>query len=105
MSDYKVSTINLGEDLKKFYYLYFQGHFNVRACRNKALKNATNAQVKLKIHSEHLNFRDSVNWLGGDCNFETSEGLFVDEFCLNILDDGNFTAEICEEIKGTEHYK
>ena len=75
------------------------------ACRNQALKHPKNNEVKLKIHNEHLNFRDSVNWLNGNCDFNTTEGLFVDEFCLNILEDGNFTAEICEEIKGTEHYR
>ena len=88
-----------------FDFLYFEGHFNVKACRNLALKTPTNSQVKLKIHDEHLNHRDTVNWIDGDCHFETTEGLFVDEFCLNILHDGNFTAEVCEEIRGVEHYK
>ena len=75
------------------------------ACANKALKNPTNAEVKMKIHNEHLNFRDSFNWLAGDCNFDTTEGLFVDEFCLNILEDATFTAEVCEKIAGNEHYR
>ena len=59
----------------------------------------------MKIHNEHLNYRDTTNWLGGDCDFNTSEGLFVDEFCLNILEDGSFTAEICEKMSESEQYK
>ena len=70
-----------------------------------ALRNPTNSEAKLKIHDEHLNYRDSFNWLDGNCNFQTTEGLFVDEFCLNIFEDGHYTAEVCEKITGSDYYR
>ena len=75
------------------------------ACTNSAIKDPTNEQVKMKIHNEHLNFRDSFNWVSGDCKFETTEGLSVDEFCLNIHEDFTFSAEVCEKIIGDARYR
>ena len=84
---------------------FFEGHFNQIRCTNNPTKDPTNGQVKMKIHNEHLNFRDSFNWVSGDCKFETTEGLSVDEFCLNIHEDFTFSAEVCEKIIGDARYR
>ena len=87
------------------FWICFEGHFNQMACTNTAIKDPTNEQVKMKIHNEHLNFRDSFNWVSGDCKFETTEGLSVNEFCLNIHEDFTFSAEVCEKIMGDNRYR
>ena len=52
------------------------------------------------IHNEHINM--NVDFASGSCSFDNAEGLYPDDFCVNIEEDTTgktfLTAEICEKI-------
>ena len=48
------------------------------------------------IHNEHINANFDAS--SGDCAFENAEGLSPDHFCIDIDEEGTYTAEICEKI-------
>jgi hypothetical protein len=48
------------------------------------------------IHNEHINA--NLDAFSGTCDFENAEGLSPDNFCLDIDENGEYTAEICEKI-------
>ena len=76
--------------------LLVPAHFNRIWCKNNSTKNPKNLDVKLMIHNEHINA--NMDAISGDCEFENAEGLHPDDFCLNIEEDGSYTAEVCEKI-------
>ena len=71
-------------------------HFNRIWCDNKATENATNLDVKLMIHNRHINF--NADFITGNCDFEHAEGISINDFCMDIKEDGTYTAEICEKV-------
>ena len=76
-------------------------HFNRAWCKNDSRsflrsKDPTNADVKLMVHSQHINFND--DWMTGNCEFENAEGELINDFCIDVLEDGTYTAEMCEKI-------
>ena len=78
--------------------MYFSrtAHFNRIWCNNNSTKDPTNADVKMMIHNKHINF--NADFLTGNCDFERAEGVLTNDFCLDINEDGSYTAEICEKI-------
>jgi len=71
-------------------------HFNREWCENSPVSDPKNSQVKLMIHNEHINW--NLDFSTGDCKFEHAEGLSPDDFCLNIHEEGHYTAEVCEKV-------
>ena len=75
-------------------------HFNRKWCKNEPVNNPNNTNVKLMIHNEHINA--NIDVLSGECKFENAEGLYPDDFCLNIEIDEEetvtYTAEVCEKV-------
>ena len=55
------------------------------------------------IHNEHINW--NLDLLSGDCKFEHAEGLSPDDFCLNIHEEGHYTAEVCEKVPNKYRYR
>ncbi len=74
----------------------YTAHFNRKWCENKPNTDPTNLDVKLMIHNEHINM--NLDFASGSCDFKHAEGLYPDDFCLNIEEDGTYTAEICEKV-------
>ena len=77
-------------------YFVWAAHFNRIWCSNTPKDNPRNADVKLMIHNEHINA--NLDAFSGTCDFENAEGLSPDNFCLDIDENGDYTAEICEKI-------
>ena len=89
--------------MKKNLITFILAHFNREWCENSPVSDPKNSQVKLMIHNEHINWNLDV--LSGDCKFEHAEGLSPDDFCLNIHEEGHYTAEVCEKVPSKYRYR